>query len=141
MNSVFVDTSGWIALLSANDRIHTAAVHRYDQLSKEGARLLTNNYVIDETATRLRYGLGLRAALEFHTMTLAAVSSGRLRLMWVDEKTESESWRILQQYADVKLSLTDAACAASARSARAIEIFGCDSNFEALGFVVRPGHV
>ena len=141
MNSVFVDTSGWIALLSANDRIHAAAARRYDELSKEGVRLLTNYYVIEETATRLRYGLGLRASLEFHTMMLAATSSERLRLMWVDEKTESESWRILQQYADVKLSLTDAACAASARSAHAIENFGCDSDFEALGFVVRPGHV
>lgn len=140
MSSIFVDTSGWIALLSANDRIHPAAVDRYNELSKEGARLFTNNYVIDETATRLRYGLGLHAALDFHAMTLAAVSSGRLRLLWVDEKTESEAWRILQQYGDVKLSLTDAACAASARSARATEIFGCDSDFEALGFVVRPGY-
>ena len=74
-------------------------------------------------------------------MTLTAAASGLLRLMWVDEKTESESWRILQQYAGVKLSLTDATFAASARSARAIEIFGCDNDFEALGFVVRPGHL
>ena len=57
----------------------------------------------------------------------------------MDRNLEAEAWRIFEQYADVKLSLTDAACAATARAARLDEVFGCDSDFEALGFVVRPG--
>jgi predicted nucleic acid-binding protein len=139
VNAVFVDTSGWIALLSHDDRLHDRTVARYDELSREGSRLLTNNYVTDETATRLRYGAGLRAALRFRRMLLDAVASRRLRIGWVDEKVEAEAWRILEQYGDVKLSLTDATCAVTARVARITEVFGCDSDFEALGFVVSPG--
>jgi predicted nucleic acid-binding protein len=100
---------------------------------------VTNNYVIDETATRLRYGLGLQAALRYRRMLQAAVGAGTLRISWVDERAEAEAWRVLEKYADVKLSLTDATCAVTARAARATEIFGCDSDFEALGFVVLPG--
>jgi predicted nucleic acid-binding protein len=139
LTAAFVDTSGWIALLSRDDRWHARALARYDELARLGATLLTNNYVIDETTTRLRYGLGLRAALDFRQMALAAVAARRLRVAWIDERAEAESWRLLEQYADVKLSLTDATCAVSARKARITEVFGCDSDFEAMGFVVLPG--
>lgn len=139
MTAVFVDTSGWIALLSSSDRLHDRAVERYDQLASEGARLVTNNYVVDETATRLRYDLGIDAALRFRSMLLQAAESGRLRVEWVDERIEAEAWRLLEQFGDVKLSLTDATCAATARAAHIDEVFGCDRDFEALGFVVLPG--
>lgn len=136
---VFVDTSGWIALLSHDDRLHGRALSRYDELAHEASRLLTNNYVVDETATHLRYGLGLSAALDFRRMLLTAAATPRLRIAWVDERSEAEAWRLLERYRDVKLSLTDATCAVTARGARITEVFGCDSDFEALGFVVLPG--
>jgi len=139
VSTVFVDTSGWIALLSGDDQFHDRAVLRYDELVAEGARLLTNNYVVDETATLLRYRLGLRAALAFRQMLLAAVAVRRLRVAWVDEKVEAAGWDLLEQYADVHLSLTDAAGAVTARGARITEVFGCDADFEALGLVVLPG--
>lgn len=140
MTTVFVDTSGWIALISRDDRLHESALNRYQELAGEGTRLLTNNYVVDETATRLRYGLGLGAALDFRRMLLAATSKKRLRVVWIDEKSEAEAWRILEKYADVKLSLTDATCAVVARAGQITEVFGCDSDFEALGLIVRPGN-
>lgn len=139
MNTVFVGTSGWIALLSRDDRLHARALARYDELMRDHSRLLTDNYVVDETATRLRYGLGLTAALGFRQMLTDATGSGRLRVALVDEKAEAEAWRVLEQYRDVKLSLTDATCAVTARAARITDVFGCDSDFEALGFVVVPG--
>ncbi|MGH9293162.1 MAG: type II toxin-antitoxin system VapC family toxin [Acidimicrobiales bacterium] len=139
MSAVFVDTSGWIALLSHDDRFHERALARYDELSHDRSLLVTNNYVVDETATRLRYGIGLAAALGFRQMLLEAVAAGRLRIAWVDEKAEAEAWRVLEQYRDVKLSLTDAACAVTARAGRILDVFGCDGDFEALGFVVLPG--
>lgn len=139
MSAVFVDTSGWIAILSRDDQFHERVIDRYQELARDGTALLTNNYVVDETATRLRYGPGLAAALGFRQMLLAAVAARRLRIVWVDERSEGDAWRILEQYADVKLSLTDAASAVTARAARVTEILGCDSDFEALGFVVLPG--
>lgn len=95
--------------------------------------------MVDETATRLRYGAGLTAALAFRRMLLDAVAAGRLRIGWIDEKAEAEAWRVLEQYRDVRLSLTDATGAVTARAAQVREVFGCDSDFEALGFVVLPG--
>jgi hypothetical protein len=79
VSTVFVDTSGWIALLSRDDRFHGRALSRYDELANDGSRLLTNNYVVDETATRLRYGLGLAAALDFGLRMRPRLRSTRFR--------------------------------------------------------------
>lgn len=140
MSTVFADTGAWIALLSRDDRQHAAAVHRYRQLVEHGDRLLTTNYVVDETATHLRYRLGLPAALDFRRMLDDAAATGRVRVAWVDERADAQGWQILEKYAAVGLSLTDAVSAAVARAGHITEVFGCDHDFEALGFVVLPGY-
>lgn len=140
MSTVFADTGAWIALLSRDDRHHAPTVNRYRELLEQGDRLLTNNYVVAETATHLRYRLGVTAALSFRTMLQEAVATGRVRVAWVDERAEEHGWQILQQYASISLSLTDAVSAAMARAGRITEVFGCDHDFEALGFTVLPGY-
>ena len=139
MKTVVVDTGAWIALLSSADQHGAAATDRYRALSTEGVRLVTTNYIVDETATRLRYGAGLDAALAFRRMLDDSVKARRLRITWIDETSEREAWRILEQYHDVTLSLTDATTAVTARRARIEEIFGFDRDFEALGLLVLPG--
>jgi predicted nucleic acid-binding protein len=139
VNSVLVDTGAWIALLSRSDQHAAAATERYEALSVEGARLVTTNYIVDETATRLRYGAGLDAALAFRKMLDDSVQARRLRIAWIDETIEREAWRTLEQYRDVSLSLTDATTAVAARRGRITELFGFDRDFEALGLLVLPG--
>jgi predicted nucleic acid-binding protein len=138
VRAVLVDTGAWIGLLSKNDQYAAQAAAHYSELTSAGARLVTTNYVVDETATRLRYGAGLRAALGFRAMLDEAIASRRVTVAWVDESLEREGWKLLGQYADVKLSLTDATSAAVARKRKISEVFGFDSDFEALGFLVLP---
>jgi predicted nucleic acid-binding protein len=102
-------------------------------------RLVTTSNVIDETATRLRYDLGLEHALAFRDMLREAERSRRLTLVWVDRRISELAWDILEQFADVPLSFTDATTVAVARSRRIREIFGFDSDFQAAGLEVRPG--
>jgi uncharacterized protein len=135
VRTVFVDSGAWIALLKPNDRNHVAAASYYRNAER---RLVTTNYVVDETASRLRYDLGLRAALSFRDLVEAASSGRRLQIAWVDMRLEREGWAIMEHYSDVDLSLTDAISAAAARRRRITEIFGFDADFRALGFDVQP---
>jgi predicted nucleic acid-binding protein len=139
VNTVLVDTGAWIALLSRGDLHAAAAAKLYADLTDQRARLITTNYIVDETATRLRYGAGLDAALAYRRMLDDSVKARRLRISWIDESIEREAWRILEQYRDVTLSLTDATTAAAARRTRVEEVFGFDRDFEALGLLVLPG--
>jgi uncharacterized protein len=138
MTLSFVDTGAWIALLKGDDHMHQRARRHYERRSTEGARFLTSNYVVAETATRLRYDAGLNAALSFRVALDRAASHRRLRIAWVDASLERDGWTIMEQFADVSLSLTDAISAAMARRAKATEIFGFDADFRALGFDVQP---
>ena len=139
MTVVFVDTGAWIALLSGNDRHHERAFTYYEGLVSDGIRLLTTSDVVDETATRLRYDVGLTAAVAFRDMLEAAVTARRVRLAWVDAGVHREAWALLERHADVELSLTDATSAVVARRAKVSEVFGFDGDFRALGFDLRPG--
>jgi uncharacterized protein len=135
---VFVDTGGWIALLKGDDHMHERARRHYERRVAESARFLTTNYVVDETATRLRYDAGLHAAMAFRRALERAVSERRTRIAWIDPRLEREGWEVLERYPDVPLSLTDAISAAVARRARVTEVFGFDADFRALGFDVQP---
>lgn len=138
MTLVLVDTGAWIALLSRDDQYATAATEHYRHLRAAGARLVTTNYVVDETATRLRYGAGLAAALAFKNMLDSAVEAKFLRVLSVDETIERAAWRVLERYADATLSLTDATSIAVAQKARVGEVFSFDRDFEAAGLLVQP---
>jgi hypothetical protein len=135
---VFVDTGAWIALLNRNDRHHEQALRYYDEAAKTAVRLLTSSDVVDETVTRLRYDVGLPAALAFRTMLDDVVASRRARIAWVDEGVSREAWALLERFADVELSLTDATSAVVARRSNVSTVFGFDRDFRALGFDLKP---
>lgn len=138
MTPTFVDTGAWIALLKRDDHMHAQARDYYEQQLASGTRFLTTNYVVDETATRLRYDAGLPAALAFRRALDRSVAERRVRLSWIDPGLEREGWDILERYADVSLSLTDATSVAAARKANIRDVFGFDADFRALGFNLQP---
>jgi predicted nucleic acid-binding protein len=138
VRAVFVDTGAWIALIKRDDRFHGHARQYYDKLYADRAGLLTTNYVVAETATRLRYDVGLQAALDFRARIDALGLIGKGRTIWVDERLEAQGWRIMSQYADIPLSLADATSAAAAQVNHITDVFGFDKHFAALGFIVAP---
>lgn len=138
MTLIFVDTGGWLALLNATERLHPRALAYYEARIAAGDRFLTTNYVVDETATRLRYDAGVDAALAFRDALDRSIDSKRTRVVWVESRLEREGWQILRRYRDVEISLTDAVSAAAARRAKVSEVFGFDAHFRALGFDVQP---
>jgi len=50
---VFVDTWAWLALANRNDSNHKRAVKEYKEIRREGYRLVTSDYVLDEVITAL----------------------------------------------------------------------------------------
>jgi predicted nucleic acid-binding protein len=62
---IFVDSGAWIALLNQKDPHHDDAVAIYNDLVQQNAQLLTTDYVIDETVTRLRYDWSHSGAVQF----------------------------------------------------------------------------
>ena len=110
----------------------------YRRLIESRDTLLTSNLVLAETATRLRYDAGLRAAVAFRALVDEAAAGGLLTVRYTDAELDSQAWDLMEQYADLRLSFVDCVGAVTARAARAAAVFGLDADFAALGFALEP---
>jgi predicted nucleic acid-binding protein len=138
LNPVLVDTGGWVALVASRSPQHKETLAAFTQLARDRTPLLTTNYVLDETTTRLRYDHGLVVALRFLVQVEEAQALRRLRLAWVDQRVHEEAWRVLQGTRSLALSFTDATTVVLARGNRVQRIMTGDRNFQALGFELLP---
>jgi predicted nucleic acid-binding protein len=135
---VYVDTGALIALIWRRDRAHERVREHYARLRDARDALLTSSLVVAETATRLRYDAGLRAALAFRELVEQAEQVGRLNVRRPDADLESRAWDVMERYADRALSFTDCVGAITARDGSAAAVFGLDGDFAMLGFALEP---
>ena len=104
---IFVDSGAWIALFSRRDQFHTEARAVQDSLRQQRAKLLTTDYIIDETVTRLRYDAGFQAADSFFCTIERAEGTDDLVVATIDRPTFEQAKRLFRQYSSEKLSFTD----------------------------------
>jgi len=73
---IFVDSSAWYALVNARDKNHLAA----KRFLEAGHRLLTTNFVIDETITLVLVRKGYQAAVDLGEQLW---SEEQARIVWL----------------------------------------------------------
>ena len=69
---IFADSSAWIALSNPRDRHYDEAITAFNRLLQRRLQIVTTDYVIDETVTRLRHDLSHAAAVN-SSMSLIAL--------------------------------------------------------------------
>ena len=139
MSLVFVDTGAWLALAVRRDQYHDAAASYYNRLSDNRTRLLTTNYVLLETYTRIRYDDGHRQAVQFYRIIERAQTQGILQVQWVSRQIHETAWGIFERFDDQLFSLVDCTSFAVAREADVHCVFGFDRGFSTMGFLLEPG--
>lgn len=138
MRLVYVDTGAFIALIWSRDQDHSRMRAHYWQLRSADASLVTSDPVIAETATRLSYDAGLRAALNFHDIVVGATGAGTLSIRDSDQELRHRAFDWMRRYDGLRLSYADAVGAAVATERRVDAVFGLDQDFRAMGFVLEP---
>ena len=138
MRVVYVDTSALIALIWKRDRAHDRVAAHFRKLRAARDTLITCNLVIAETATRLRYDAGLRAALAFRDLLDHAAASGQFSVRHADADLDARAWALMERFDTRALSFADAAGAVTAKDAGAAAVFGLDADFAVLGFALEP---
>ena len=126
---IFVDSGAWIALLNRRDRHHSEATTIYNRLVRQRERIVTTDYVIDETITRLRYDVSHSAAVKFLDFIDRIEQQGLLTVVRIDSSLFQEASRIFHQYDSVRLSFTDCASFAVCRKNKISEAFAFDEHF------------
>ena len=134
---IFVDTGAWIAILNRRDQHHTEAVTIYNKLQQQQMRLLTTDYVIDETVTRLRYDTNHSIAVMFLNRVELLVETGVLTVTTIDEDVFERAKLLFQEYDSARLSFTDCTSFVVCQENNISEAFAFDQHFLIMGIDLR----
>ena len=133
---IFVDAGAWIALSDRKDQHHGNAVTIYTRLKRRKERLLTTDYLVDETVTRLRYDLSHSTAVKFLDFIERAEETGVLTVVEIDRTLFQEAKRLFRQYDSAKLSFTDCTGFAVCHMYKISEAFAFDQHFTMTGITL-----
>lgn len=132
MERLFVDTSAWFAYANRKDRDHatvSAAVTGFD------GRLVTSNFVFDETLSLCLYRLGHAVAERVGAVLLDPDSVDLIRVTPEDEQM---AWTLFRNRPDQRYSVTDCTSFALMRRLGIDAALALDEDFRAEGFRVMP---
>lgn len=130
---IFVDTGAWIAISNPKDQHHQEAVAIYHRIQQQGIHFLTTDYVIDETATRLRYDTNHSLAVMFLELIERLVETDILTLIEIDKDVFEKAIALFRQYDSARLSFTDCTSFVVCKENRISEAFAFDQHFFIMG--------
>ncbi len=132
MPQIFVDTAAWIALLNADDSLHTRAWEILKELRRENARLVTTEFVLLEVADALSSPL-------FRSQTVTFINGLRehplLHIVPLSESLLTAGWELYSRRLDKEWSLTDCTSFVVMQEYSIARAFTSDHHFEQAGFV------
>lgn len=134
MRRLFVDSSALIALAKTNDQNHERA-RRFLEGLELPCQFVTSDYILDETATRLRDSLGAVKAASFCEKIL---ESRLYRIRFIDRRLFLMGLEKLKKCADQPLSFTDCTSFVIMERDRLDTAFTFDDDFRRVGFQVVP---
>lgn len=132
MKRLFVDTGAWYALADRNDPDHQRVG---DFLKAQTLRLVTTNFVFDESVTLIRYRLGFAAAKTFGEQLLRASIANVLA---IGRRDEIRAWEIFTRYRDKSFSFTDCTSFAIMERLKLDSAVAIDDDFRAFGMNCLP---
>lgn len=131
-SDLFVDTSAWFALANRSDPDHDAV---RETLTHHDDRLVTSNFVFDETVTLARYRPGHHAAEKIGDSLLDA---NVVRLVRATSDDELRAWELFRKRSDQPYSYTDCVSFEMMRRLKLTSAAALGEDFVREGFEVLP---
>lgn len=136
MEQYCVDTSAFYAVKDLSDQHYAEAVAFMKQVQKSPSlRLVTSNFIVDESLTLIRMKLGHQAAIQFGRQIR---ESKIVEVIYITEAIEEQAWQIFTKYSDKDYSFTDCTSFAVMEERSLVNAFTFDKHFAQHGLVMRP---
>lgn len=132
-NSIFVDTSGWMASLVASEMYHAMAEQEMRQaLSNPGIAIYTTDHVIAELVA-LMTGRHVSRAQTLRDVNNLLIAP-RIQVLFTDRALFIDAWNLLSERPDKEWSLADAISIRQMQRLSVTEALTNDHHFEQAGF-------
>jgi uncharacterized protein len=133
--SVFVDTSGWYALLDRRDAGHRTVTAFIEQAVRSGRRLVTTDYILDESCTLAKARAGSPMALRLLDLIAGTTA---VDLEWIDAERFRRAETHFRKHRDQEFSFTDCTSFIVMRQVGVSQVVTSDEHFRIAGFEVLP---
>jgi uncharacterized protein len=130
---VFLDTSGLVALVNADDQWHAAAEVVWQKLIETGAPLLTTSLVLIEIGDGLARVQHRQLAVDLYNRLQP---SQRIEIVQVTPADESKAWALFRQRTDKQWGMTDCVSMVIMQRRGLTDVFGSDRDFAQAGFTI-----
>ncbi len=133
---IFVDTSAWLAITDIRDGNHRPALAFHEELVRgKAGRLMTTDYVLDETLTLMRKRSGAYTAREFVDRVQKSPS---IQQIWVTPTHYDVALALFLGQGKKSWSFTDCTSFAIMREFGIRQAFTFDADFRQAGFEPQP---
>ena len=131
--SLFIDTSGFYALLVGTERDHRAVLDAFRVAAERGRRMVTTNYVLVETTALLQHRIGLPPVRDLEERILPLVT-----VHWVSSELHRRAVERLFRTDKRKVSLVDVMSFIVMDAEGLSDVLGLDPDFATEGFRLLP---
>ena len=134
MQSIYIDTSAFYALIDRSDPFHVAAKAQWPILLEAPYSLLTSNYVVSETMGLLQRKLGFKAASLWHRAVLDVV-----KVHWTDQAAHNLGYELWMGLGRLGYSLVDCVSYVTMNRHQVDHAFCFKAGYAERGFTLLPG--
>jgi len=131
-NDIFIDTSGFFAMLVSDDDRHSAAAKVLARAQKRKQRFVTTDYVLDDTATLFKARRKTHLLAQLYERL---DESQACRIEWTDAERFHEVRAFFLKHADKDWSFTDCLSFTVMSKLRLRDALTKDGHFRQAGFV------
>ncbi|TAN48834.1 MAG: PIN domain-containing protein [Methylococcaceae bacterium] len=129
MERALVDTSAWFAYVNRNDPDHARIRNVFRTFS---GRLITSNFIFDETVTLCLYRMGHKIAMIAGEILLDSSAVDLVRLTQEDER---KAWTLFLSRPDKTYSFTDCTSFVLMKRLGLQQAIALDADFQQEGFL------
>src|SRR6476659_1431623 len=133
--TIFVNSSGWLALYNSRDPNHEAASQLWAYLRNQPVRFVITDYVIDQVYTALKMFGSLHAAQAFQDVLR---NSQLVKFFMTDTVIFDRAWRVFVEDDHPQWTFTDCVTFAVIQYLGISEVFTFDANFSDPGLAIIP---
>jgi len=136
---IFIDTSAWVAIEDKKDINHLKALQFKQELLDSQERLITTNYIFDETYTLMLLDLGYTRTINFKQKLDVLIDSSLVIVIHVTPDIEKKGWNVFERFnKDKSWSFTDCISKAVMDLFKIREAFTFDRHFEQMSYIRKP---
>lgn len=138
MLKVYIDSSGWYALINSQHLNHDLAKEYFQKLLSTNAKLYTSIQEVNSAISQIKQNCGLNSALEFSRIIDEANLSSHLNVSWLSRRLRRSSIKQFFSIKDHEIDLHHCLIFEDVRKKKINVIFSFDDSLRKFGVPLMP---